>query len=70
MLPPIKQAIIKGFFIIDFIKYLKSSLLLCEYKAKIEIHKIFINGIAKVKIIAAKTKPSFPKIEPLKAKKT
>lgn len=37
--------------------------------AKIVIHKIFIKGIAKVKIIAAKTKPSFPKIEPASAKK-
>ena len=59
-----------GFVIIDFIKYKKFNLSLLTYKAKIVIHKTFINGIVKVKIIADKTKPSFPKIAPLKAKNT
>ena len=55
---------------IDFSKQKKFNFSLFIYKAKIVIHKIFINGIAKVKIIADKTKPSFPKIAPARAKKT
>ncbi len=64
------QEIIKGFLIIDLIKYIKSILLLFEYKAKIVIQKTFKIGIAKVMIIADKTKPFEPNIEPLNAKNT
>ena len=45
-------------------------MLLFEYKANIEIDKIFKKGIAKVIIIAANTKPLSPKIEALRAKNT
>ena len=68
--PSESASIIKGFVTIDFSKYKKFNFSLLIYKAKIVIHKTFIKGIAKVKIIADKINPSFPKIAPARAKKT
>lgn len=70
IIPPIKHAIIKGFVIIDFIRYLKVSLFWLTYNAKVEIHKILIKGITNVNNIAAKISPSSPNIESAKAKNT